>query len=220
MDILEQLGSALGLASLSGLNLYLTVLLTGVAVDMDWVHLAEQHHALAVLGHPAVLTVAGVLFVVQFVADKIPWVDSIWDAFHTFIRPVGACLLAFEALGHVPPHVKVIAALLAGGAALTTHSAKAGVRLVANHSPEPVSNIMLSLAEDAMVCVGTALVLLKPVIAFFAFLVILIGLWMVIPKLWRVLRQTVGRLGGLFSGRRLQENPPPEGAAKEISTKV
>jgi len=219
MDILEQLGSALGLASLAGLNLYLTVVITGLAVDFNWVHLAERHHTLAVLGHPAVLAVAGILCVAQFVADKIPWVDSAWDAVHTFIRPVGAMMLALDSLGQTPPHIKVVAALLAGGAALTTHGAKASTRLVANHSPEPVSNILLSLGEDALVCVGMALVLLKPALAFFFFTIALIVLWMVIPKIWRLLAQTLGgvwrKLRGAFSS-----GDPPSGDTAELKVDI
>src|ERR1700752_1928335 len=145
MDVLETLSVALGLATLAGINLYLTVFVTGLAVQFGWVALPPQLHDLLVLGHPWVIAVAGLLYFMEFFADKIPWVDSANDALHTLIRPLGGALLAVLALGEADPVVKVIAALLAGGAALTAHAAKAGTRLVANFSPEPVSNIGLSL---------------------------------------------------------------------------
>ena len=154
MDILAQLGVALGLASLAGVNLYLTVLLTGLAVRFNAVHLAAQYQSLDVLAHPVVISVAGLLFVMQFVADKIPWVDSLWDSVHTVIRPVGGTLLALQVLGTMPGYVQVAAGLLAGGATLTTHSAKAGTRLLINHSPEPMTNVAMSLAEEAAVAGG------------------------------------------------------------------
>lgn len=186
MHILEQLGVALGLATLAGVNLYLTVFLAGLAVRFDLLHLAEKHEALAVLGHPLVLVVAGILFFMEFLADKVPWVDSLWDSVHTFIRPVGAVLLGLQALGEMPVYLQVIAALVAGGAALTTHTAKAGTRLAVNHSPEPVSNISLSVAEDAGVAGGVFLTLLHPVVALGVFATLLVILWIILPRLWRM----------------------------------
>jgi hypothetical protein len=190
MQILEQLGLALGLASLAGVNLYLTVFLTGLLVRFDALHLAAKYESLAVLGHDWVLIAAGVLYAIEFVADKVPWLDSLWDSVHTLIRPIGGTLLAMQALGDLPPHIEVIGALLAGGAALTTHSAKAGTRLLANHSPEPASNIVLSLAEDIAVTAGTLVMLLKPVIALCLFTVVIITLWLVLPRVFRVIRRS------------------------------
>lgn len=191
MEILEQLGIALGLASLAGVNLYLTVLITGVALRMDWLQLGSQYQQLDVLGHPWVLAVAGVFFVMEFFADKVPWVDSLWDSVHTVIRPVGGTLLALQALGEMPPYLEVVAALVAGGAALTTHSAKAGSRLLINHSPEPFTNVSMSLAEDVGVAGGMALVLMQPVIAFAVFIGILLFLWLIFPRLFRIIRSTL-----------------------------
>ncbi len=187
MHILDQLGLALGLATLAGVNLYLTVFLTGILVRFDLLHLAGKYQTLEVLGHPVVLAVAGLLFFLEFFADKIPWVDSLWDSVHTVIRPVGGTLLALQVLGEMPPYMQVLAGLLAGGAALTTHSAKAGTRLLINHSPEPFSNIAMSLAEDAAVTGGAFLVLLKPAVAFGVFAVLLAILWILIPKIWGVI---------------------------------
>jgi hypothetical protein len=190
MQILEQLSLALGLASLAGVNLYLTVFLTGLLVRFDALHLAEKFQSIEVLGHDWVLIAAGVMYAIEFVADKVPWIDSLWDSVHTLIRPIGGTVLAMQALGEMPAHVEVVAALLAGGAALTTHSAKAGTRLLANHSPEPASNIVLSLAEDIAVTAGTLVMLLKPVIALCLFTVVIITLWLVLPRVFRVIRRS------------------------------
>ncbi len=191
MQILEQLGLALGLATLAGVNLYLTVLLTGLAIRFDLLHLAEKYQSLEALSHPAVLIVAGVLFCLEFFADKVPWVDSLWDSVHTFIRPVGGVMLGLQALGDVPPYMQVVSALVAGGAALTTHSAKAGTRLLINHSPEPASNIAVSVGEDVAVVGGVALTLLNPVVALIVFTLLLIAIWLIFPRLWRSGRATL-----------------------------
>ena len=190
MQILEQMGLALGLASLAGLNLYLTVFLTGLLVRFDALHLAAKYQSLEVLGHDWVLIAAGLLYAIEFVADKVPWLDSLWDSIHTLIRPIGGTILAAQALGNLPPHIEMIGALLAGGAALTTHSAKAGTRLLANHSPEPASNIVLSLAEDITVVAGTLLMLMKPVLALCIFSAALIILWLILPRIFRVVRRS------------------------------
>jgi hypothetical protein len=204
MHILEQLGLALGLASLAGLNLYLTVLITGAMVHFNLLHLADKYEALGVLGHPWVVGVAGALFLVEFFADKVPWVDSAWDAVHTFVRPVGGTLLAVQALGDMEPHIQVIAALLAGGAALTTHTAKAGTRLLINHSPEPASNVAMSLAEDAAVVGGSALIYFAPVVALGVFAVVLTLLWVVLPRIYRLLAGTARWLRQAAPGRSSQ----------------
>ena len=165
METLQLLGTALGLGALSGINLYLTVFATGLAIQQHWIVLAPQYSKLAVLGDPAVVLIAGVLYFLEFFADKIPWVDSLWDVLHTVIRPVGGALLAIRVLGTAEPGYDVIVALLAGAASLTTHGVKAGTRLVVNASPEPFSNIALSFSQDALVIGGLALVHWHPVAA-------------------------------------------------------
>ena len=190
MQILEQLGLALGLASLAGLNLYLTVFLTGMLVRFDVLHLAAKYQNIEVLGHDWVLIAAGVLYAIEFVADKVPWIDSLWDSVHTLIRPIGGTMLAMQALGEMPAHFEVVGALLAGGAALTTHSAKAGTRLLVNHSPEPASNIALSIAEDIIVVAGTLIMVLKPIIALCLFTIVIVTLWLVLPRMFRVIRRS------------------------------
>ena len=147
MSPLETLGFALGTSFASGLNLYATVAAAGLFQRFGIVTLPEP---LQVLANPVVLGVALTLFLVEFIADKIPYVDSAWDALHTFIRPPAAALLSYSAFagGGVSEEWKLAAALLAGGVALTSHGAKASTRAAANASPEPVSNWTLSLLED------------------------------------------------------------------------
>lgn len=165
MEQLKLLGVALGLASLAGINLYLTVFATGLAIHYHWIVLEPAYQSLAILGHPAVIIISGTLYFLEFFADKIPWVDTAWDAVHTVIRPIGGALLAVQVLGHPSPLFSVIVALIAGGASLITHTAKASTRLVSNASPEPVSNIALSLGEDVAVIGGLALIHHNPLIA-------------------------------------------------------
>jgi hypothetical protein len=164
METLALLGTALGLSLASGVSLYGAAFLTGLAVQLGWVRLAPGWEPLAVLADPLVLTVAGFLFAIEFLADKVMWVDSAWDALHTVIRPVGGALLALRVLGDLDPAVEVVAALLLGGVALTAHGAKASVRLLVNASPEPFSNILLSFTENALVLGAVWLALTHPLL--------------------------------------------------------
>src|SRR4051795_13627735 len=143
MEQLNLLAVALGLAALAGINLYLTVFATGLAIHFHWITLSAQYQSLEILGNPWIITVAGILYSLEFFADKIPWVDSLWDAIHTVIRPIGGAFLAIRVLGTPDPVFDVVIVLLAGGVTFATHAAKAGTRLVVNHSPEPFSNIAL-----------------------------------------------------------------------------
>ena len=189
METLSLLGVALGFATLSGVNLYLTTFLAGLAIRFNWVDLADKYESLSILENPWIIGIAGVLFFVEFFADKIPWVDSTWDAVHTFIRPVGGALLALAALGEMDPAVSVIAALLGGGTSLVTHATKAGGRLLINMSPEPVSNSIASIGEDGLVLGGLGLMALSPAVAFFVFLaVIILAIWL-FRRTWSIIRR-------------------------------
>ncbi len=188
MEIFEHLAAALGLASLAGINLYLTTFVAGLAIRFNWIELAAAHEKLAVLGNDWVLAVAGVLMVVEFFADKIPWLDSGWDAVHTILRPAGGVLLGMAALGDMDPALLAIGALLSGGASLTLHGAKAGTRLLVNMSPEPVSNSVASVAEDGLVLGGLTLMAFAPLVSFFAFIILLVIAAMIIRKTWGSLR--------------------------------
>ncbi len=202
MEILSTLGVALGFATLSGINLYLTTLLAGLAIRFNWVDLADKYDSLAILANPWIIGVAGVLFLFEFFADKIPWVDSGWDAVHTFIRPVGGTLLALAALGDLDPAMTVVAALLGGGTSLITHATKAGSRLLINMSPEPVSNIVTSVSEDGLVLGGLGLMAFAPAIAFFVFLaIVILAVWLS-RKTWGIIRKGIAAL----QQRRKKEN--------------
>jgi len=190
MEIIEMLGVALGLATLAGINLYLTVFVTGLSVHLKWVVLPENLEQLGALADPWVIGISAALYVLEFFADKVPWIDSLNDSVHTVIRPLGGALLAVLALGEADPAAKVVAALLAGGVALTSHTAKAGARLLANTSPEPVSNIGLSLGEDVIVLGGLGLILFNPVIAGILAIVLLGIVWAILPRILRSIRAT------------------------------
>jgi hypothetical protein len=146
MDIISALGRTIPFAFASGINLYATIAVMGLAARFGLVDLPEQFRA---FDHPAVIGGAIALYTIEFFADKIPWVDSLWDAVHTIVRPIGGALVAVTALGHATPAGQGLVALLGGSVALTTHLTKAGTRAVANTSPEPFSNWLLSLLEDA-----------------------------------------------------------------------
>ena len=188
MERLDLLAVALGLAALAGINLYLTVFATGLAIHFHWITLAPQYQSLEVLGNPWIITIAGILYFLEFFADKIPWVDSMWDAVHTVIRPIGGALLAIQVLGHPSPAFTIIVALLAGGTSLVAHTAKAATRLASNSSPEPFSNIGLSLGEDAAVLGGLALVHFNPVLALVIFLTCIATFFYFAPRILRAMK--------------------------------
>jgi Domain of unknown function (DUF4126) len=135
------------LAFASGLNIYATVAVLGLCQHFHLVALPPQFRA---FDHPAIIGIALVMYLVEFVADKIPWFDSVWDAVHTVVRPVGGALVAVNAMGQASPLMTALAALLGGSIAMTTHVTKAGTRAAVNTSPEPFSNWVLSLSEDAV----------------------------------------------------------------------
>jgi hypothetical protein len=191
VEQLNLLAVALGLAALAGVNLYLTVLVTGLAIHFHWITLAPAYSSLSVLGNPWIITIAGILYFLEFFADKVPWIDSIWDAVHTVIRPIGGALLAIQVLGHPGPVFTVIVALLGGGTSLISHTAKAATRLTSNTSPEPFSNIALSLGEDAAVLGGLALIHYNPIIALSIFAVAIAAFFYFAPKILRATKAKI-----------------------------
>jgi hypothetical protein len=179
---LETLGRTLGFSLAAGVNVYATVALLGLASRYRWVELPDQFR---VFDHPWIIGIAGVLYVVEFFADKIPWFDSVWDAVHTFIRPIGGALVAVAALGQASPLVAGLVALLGAGVAASSHLTKAGTRVAANTSPEPISNWILSLAGDAAV-IGLVLFTMKfPILALALSLAILLSIALLARKVWR-----------------------------------
>jgi hypothetical protein len=192
MDLLMTLGRTLGFSAAAGINLYATVAILGLASRYGWVTLPPQFK---VFDNDVIIIVALVMYVVEFLADKIPWVDSVWDLIHTLIRPVGGALIAVAALGQASPTVEGLVALLGGTVAAGTHLTKAGTRVMVNASPEPFSNWALSLLEDVF-AIGLGLLTLKyPLLALGVALVLLA----LITIFARVLLRAVGRF---FSGRR------------------
>lgn len=185
MEILATLGRTLGFSLAAGVNLYATVAVLGLAARYGWVQLPEQFQ---VFNNPWVIGVAGALYVIEFVADKIPWVDSIWDSIHTVIRPVGGALIAVAALGEASPAVMGMIALLGGTVAAGSHMTKAGTRVAINTSPEPFTNWIASLAEDVFV-IGLSLLTLKfPLIALAVSVTILVMMVWLARWLWKWLR--------------------------------
>ncbi|MCX6553214.1 MAG: VWA domain-containing protein [Acidobacteria bacterium] len=172
MDLLVGLGRTLGFSFAAGINLYATVALLGLASRFGWVALPPQYKA---FDHDWVIYTAIALYVIEFLADKIPWVDTVWDTVHTVIRPVGGALIAVTTLGEASPAVTALTALLGGVVAGSTHVTKAGTRVVANTSPEPFTNWLLSLGEDAFV-VSLGFVALKYPLVALAVVVVLLAL--------------------------------------------
>lgn len=195
------LAAALGWAS--GLRLYAAVFLTGLAGHLGWVPLPP---GLQVLQQPALLAVSGGLLLVEFVADKVPWVDSLWDSVHTFIRIPAGAALAYSVFGADQGSWGVIAALLGGTLAATSHAAKTSTRAAVNTSPEPFSNLLLSLAGDAFVPGMLWLSHEYPTAFFVVLAVVLVISVVVIVLLFKFLRGLVRRLRQHF------DRPAYEGA--------
>jgi Domain of unknown function (DUF4126) len=191
MNPVETLGLALGAGFSSGLNLYATVATLGLLQHFGVIHLPAP---LQVLSHPWVLGIAVALYVVEFLADKIPYVDTAWDALHTLIRPPAAALLAYGATVAAPPEWRWGAALLAGGVALTSHGTKASTRAAVNTSPEPFSNWILSFGEDVLAVWLTWLGTAHPT-ATIVVVVLLVALaGFLLFHLFRFLRRSLQRL--------------------------
>jgi hypothetical protein len=218
MQVIELLGATMGLAFVSGINLYATVLSVGLGIQFGLIHLSPELAGLQVLGHPVVLVIAGVAYTAEFFADKIPWVDSLWDSVHTFVRPLGAAIMGAAAIGDVDPALELGVFLLCGGVALTTHLTKAGTRLIVNQSPEPFSNIAVSLAEDVLAVGGTWLSIAHPYVSLAIVLAFLAGFVWLAPKVFRLLRvellavlaklRSSGRTRAVPAGAPLFDHPP------------
>jgi len=192
-EIIKTLSMTMGAAWASGINLYATLLVLGIMGTTGNIVLPENLH---ILMDPMVMGAAGMMYFVEFIADKTPGVDTGWDAIHTFIRIPAGVMLAAGAVGEVNTGVAVAAAILGGGLAAGSHAAKAGSRVLINTSPEPFSNWTASILEDVVVVGGIWTSLTHPGI-FMVFLVvfILLLIWL-IPKLWRGIKKVAGIVGG------------------------
>jgi hypothetical protein len=188
---LQTLGLALGAGFSSGLNLYATVATLGVLERFGVVHLPP---ALEIVAHPIVLGIAIVLYIMEFLADKVPYLDTVWDVLHTFIRPPAAALIAYGAAAAAPPEWRWAAALLAGGVALTSHGAKASTRAAVNTVPEPFSNWALSIGEDMLAVWLTWLTSVHPVATIAIVTMLLILCAFLLYYLFRFVRAALARL--------------------------
>lgn len=191
MSPIETLGLAVGAGFSSGLNLYATIATLGLLQRFGVIHLPPP---LQMLSHPAVLWIAVALYAIEFLADKIPYVDTIWDAVHTLIRPPAAALLAYGAAGGVAPEWRWGAALLAGGVALTSHGTKASTRAAANTSPEPFSNWALSFGEDVLAVWLTWMSTTHPIATVVVVAVLLALAAFLLFHLFRFLRRALQRV--------------------------
>ncbi len=191
MEPLHILSLALVTACLAGVNLYLVTFLAGLAGRIGWLPLEGEHAVIGVLAHPAVMTVAALLYLLEAIVDKIPAVDSIWDALHTVIRPAGAVLLALHIMGNADPAYQALAGILAGLAGLTTHLAKAATRLSINNSPGPLANLITSLTEDILVSGLFILTVHKPVTGFIICVALVVLLWALFPRMFRTARASL-----------------------------
>jgi len=189
MSAFDLLIAALGLGALAGLNLYLTVFLLSLSLRLDWLTLGSDFSGLAIFEHPVIFYTALGLMVIEFVADKVPWVDSSWDVLHSVIRPAGAAFLGFSVMGDLEPVWVVTATLLTGGVGLAGHVTKAGSRLLLNTSPEPVTNTAASLLEDGLVIGGFSLWALSPWIALGAISLVLIIFLFLLYRAFRWIRR-------------------------------
>jgi hypothetical protein len=195
MDFISTLAVSLGASGVSGINLYATVATLGLLSRFANLKLPGE---LDVVTNWWVIGVALFLFVVEFVADKVPVVDSVWDVIHTFIRIPAGAVIAATAFGDFDRSVQVIALLVGGGLALSSHGTKAATRALINTSPEPVSNVVVSLAEDVLVIVAVVLALFLPVVVFFVIGAgLAVSIW-ILPRVIRFFRSVIRRVRGWF----------------------
>jgi hypothetical protein len=183
---LPTLSLALGSAWTSGINLYATVTILGLLQKFGATHLPG---GLSVLDNWWIIGVAASLYAIEFFADKIPYIDSVWDVVHTFIRVPAGAIVAYSATNQMDSSISVIATLLGGGLALSSHGTKAALRAGANLSPEPVSNWILSIVEDVIAFVGTILSVFAPVLIAIVLIIFMIFFVWFFPKVFRAMRR-------------------------------
>lgn len=183
---IPSLAGLLGLSFASGLNLYAAILVVGIGLRYDLLHGLPKE--LSPLAHPAVLAVAGIMYAVEFLADKIPVVSAIWDTIHTFVRPVGAAIMALTAASELGPVEQTVVALVGGTVALSSHATKMGVRLLAHGTGEPLTQAAMSTAEDVF---AVSLVLLAsqyPYVALAVVIFLLIIIACILPLIFKAFR--------------------------------
>ena len=200
MEWFSTLSLALGSAWTSGINLYATVSVLGLLQKFGW---AKLPGGLDVLDNWWIIGVAGFLYLVEFFADKIPYVDSVWDVVHTFIRVPAGVIVAFAATYQLDPTIYIPAALIGGGLAFSSHGTKAALRAGANFSPEPVSNWVLSIVEDIIAFVGTILSVFAPIIIAIVLVIFVVFFLWFFPKIVRGMRRVFRAASAFFRGKPL-----------------
>ena len=197
MEWFSTLSLALGTAWTSGINLYATVSVLGLLQKFGATKLPG---GLDVLDNWWIIGIAGGLYLIEFFADKIPYVDSVWDVIHTFIRVPAGAIVAYAATNQLDASVYVPAALIGGGLAFSSHGTKSALRVGANLSPEPVSNWALSLIEDVVAFAGTALAVFAPILIAIVLVVFAIFFFWFFPKVYRAIRRLFNAIGAFFRG--------------------
>ncbi len=197
MDTVSIIALSMGAAWASGINLYATIFMLGYLGTTGNIDLPPD---LMVVTDPLVMTSAGLMYCVEFFADKTPGIDTAWDTLHTFIRiPLGA-VLAMGAVGDMTPAVELAAFIVGGTLAGATHATKAGSRIVINSSPEPVTNWTASIGEDLLVITGIWVALNHPVAFLIALVVFIAMMIWLLPKIWRGIKRIFNSIRNFFSG--------------------
>ena len=195
MSAAEIVALAASISLLAGWRLYLVIFATGLAMKYGWVALPDQLRALDILANTWIIGIAGAGAIAEFFADKIAWVDSAWDAVHSFIRPLGGAMLSLAIVDAGDPAWQVASFLLGGGAAFIAHAGKAGARTIVNASPEPFSNVVVSTGEDVATAGLFALAIANPIAAaLIAVILVVLSLWLVIAAR-RALKRLFDRAG-------------------------
>jgi hypothetical protein len=202
MEWFSTLSLALGTAWTSGINLYATITVLGLLQKFGATKLPG---GLDVLDNWWIIGVAGFLYAVEFFADKIPYVDSVWDVVHTFIRVPAGAIVAYAATNQMDEGVGIIATLVGGGLAFSSHGTKAAVRAGANLSPEPVSNWVLSLTEDVIAFVGAIAAVFAPILIAIILVIFMIFFVWFFPKVIRAFRRIFNAVQSIFAGESFRE---------------
>jgi hypothetical protein len=202
MEWFSTLTLALGSAWTSGINLYATVSVLGLLQKFGGVKLPG---GLEALDNWVVIGVAGGLYIVEFFADKIPYVDSVWDVIHTFIRVPAGAIVAWAAVSDMNPAIVIVATLVGGGLAFSSHGTKATARIAANLSPEPVSNWVLSVVEDIIAIGGAVLAVFAPVAVAIVLIAFAVFFFWFFPKIFRAIRRLFNGAAALFRGEGFRE---------------
>jgi len=211
MGTIEALSLAMGTAWASGINLYATVAALGIANRLEMIQLPQN---LEVLSHPGVIAIACIMYFIEFFADKVPYLDTGWDALHTFIRVPAGAILAARSLGDLNPALELMALLAGGSIALIAHGTKATTRLAINASPEPFSNWAASITEDFTVFGSLLLMFNHPIVMIILVLVFLALVAWLVPKIYRLAKRGFQALRNKMRGVK-PDQPAPNGSSPQ-----